>query len=921
MSLVVADRIFVGRQAELGMLRARFDEVRAGEPRVVLVEGQPGIGKTALLRQFVAETGEARVLRASAAQEESLLPFGVAEQLAGSARVPLPAELATLGRRSERSPEPIAIGGALVELLGSLQRGGPVVMVVDDVQWADRPTLLALLFALRRLHADRVLALIAGREEAKTHIPEGLLRLFGDERGTTIRLHGLDVTELQVLGATLTSRSLPQQLAEHLREHTGGSPLHVRSLLEELPLERLGQASDALLPSPRSFSAQVLRRLADCSPEARQLVAAASILGLQCPLGLARRLAEIEDPLTALEGATSARLLETRNAEGERDIAFPHALVRAAVYHDLGPARRAALHQRAAELVEEEAGSLQHRAAAASEQDETLAADLAGYAGREARRGAWARAAAAMLRASRLTPVRQQRELRLLEGVDCLIIGGDVRAASTFGDQVEAVGDGPFRRYVQGRLAFHSGRASDGEDLLLGAWNVCDPATDRELAAMIALEIGLVLLRRARGERLVTWGRRGTAVAAGMPLAKAPLLHVAYGLAHAGRADEGLAEVAFLPDGPSITDMDDVFTVCARCFLRLVTDDLDRARVDARVVEAGAARFGPLYMRLAGLALQSIAEYRMGAWDDAILHAELAASLGEDGGQMWFLTYMHHAAVSPLAGRGLWDAAERHADAVLRHARVVNDETACADASMVRAEIGAAQGDPEAVVRVLQDIVAMPAREGIDEPGARWPWQDLYADALVSLGRLDEAEAVLVSFEELAADRERHSALTNAARVRGNLEAARGHLEAAEFAYLAGLDHADGVSIPFDRARIEAAYGLLLRRMGRRREAVTRLTAARDGLARLEARPYLERCERELAACGVVRERTRGPDRSRLTPQELSVARLVAAGMSNPKVAAELFVSINTVEFHLKNVYGKLGIRSRDQLRERMATS
>jgi len=143
-----------------------------------------------------------------------------------------------------------------------------VVLVVDDVQWADRPTLLALLFALRRLEADRVLALLAGREEARTNLPEGLVRLFADERGATMQLEGLEVTDLQALGAALTGTRLPAQLAQHLRQHTGGSPLHARSLLEEVPLEKLGQGADAPLPSPQSFSAQVLRRLAGCPPGA-----------------------------------------------------------------------------------------------------------------------------------------------------------------------------------------------------------------------------------------------------------------------------------------------------------------------------------------------------------------------------------------------------------------------------------------------------------------------------------------------------------------------------------------------------------------------------------------------------------------------------------------------------------------------------
>jgi ATP/maltotriose-dependent transcriptional regulator MalT len=365
--------------------------------------------------------------------------------------------------------------------------------------------------------------------------------------------------------------------------------------------------------------------------------------------------------------------------------------------------------------------------------------------------------------------------------------------------------------------------------------------------------------------------------------------------------------------------MSDVSAVVARGFLRLITGDLIRARQDLTAVHIGAARFGPFILRLAGLALLSTVEHGLGAWDDAILHAELAASLAEDSGQIWFLTWMHLAAATPLAGRGLWEAAESHVQAVLRHAQLVNDDSGRADAGIVQAELAAARGDHEAVVQSLQGIVEMPEREGIDEPGMRWHWQELYADAQVSLGRLYEADAVLVAFEQLARQRERHSALTNAARVRGNLEAARGRTAEAEAAFLAGLEHAEQVSIPFDRARLEAAYGGFLRRLGKRTEAVIHLRAAQECFGQLSARPYLERCDRELAACGLVRAKRRDPDRTRLTPQELSVAKLVASGMNNRRVAAELFVSINTVEYHLKKIYAKLGIRSREELAEKLA--
>jgi len=224
-----------------------------------------------------------------------------------------------------------------------------------------------------------------------------------------------------------------------------------------------------------------------------------------------------------------------------------------------------------------------------------------------------------------------------------------------------------------------------------------------------------------------------------------------------------------------------------------------------------------------------------------------------------------------------------------------------------------ARGDHEAVLRAFEPVLAIRPREGIDEPGF-WPWQDLYGDALVSAGRLEQAEAFLAPHEELAAARGRRSSIARLARVRGRLEAAAGRVEAAEAAFRRGLDQLERLPLPFQRALLELAYGQTLRRHGQRRAAAGQLQAAHDRLAALGARPYLERCERELSACGLAPAKRRSFDPSQLTAQELAVARLVAAGMSNRQVASELFVSIKTVQFHLTHIYSKLRVSSRAEL-------
>jgi DNA-binding CsgD family transcriptional regulator len=234
-------------------------------------------------------------------------------------------------------------------------------------------------------------------------------------------------------------------------------------------------------------------------------------------------------------------------------------------------------------------------------------------------------------------------------------------------------------------------------------------------------------------------------------------------------------------------------------------------------------------------------------------------------------------------------------------------------ASLARAQLAAAHQDPEAVLRALEPVEVIEPREGIDEPGF-WPWQDLYADALVSTGQLTEAAAFLVQHEELAAARGRRSSIAMLARVRGRLEAAAGRSDAAEAAFQRAHAEIEELPLPFPRALIELAHGQALRRQGQRRAAADQLQSAHDRFAELRAEPYLERCERELQACGLAPAKRQGFDPSALTAQELAVARLVTAGMSNRQVAAELFVSIKTVQFHLTHIYSKLRLGSRTEL-------
>ena len=206
-----------------------------------------------------------------------MIPYGVLDQLTRGIGV---SRARILAGRERALPldEPISVGGVLLDLLGELDGKRPVVVMIDDAQWADLDSLRALLFVLRRLAADRVLTLLTARSEDVTRLPEGLRRLADGQTGTAIELGALDARQVRRLAASFGLRDFPYRTAQRLHAHTRGNPLYVRTLLSEVPADRW-QDWQPVLPAPRAFAALVARRLDSCDPAARRLVEAAAVLG------------------------------------------------------------------------------------------------------------------------------------------------------------------------------------------------------------------------------------------------------------------------------------------------------------------------------------------------------------------------------------------------------------------------------------------------------------------------------------------------------------------------------------------------------------------------------------------------------------------------------------------------------------------
>jgi len=354
--------LFSGRRHELDALDGVLDHVTAEGARVVLVEGPAGIGKTAVLHRFVERHPGLRVFWWSGEEARPNPSFAMIGCLFRSVGVRGSARSAH-GARSLPEERPVEMGRRLLQALTGLDGARPLALVIDDAHAADLDSLRALLFALRRLSDQPVMTVLMRRPGA-ADLPEGLVRLAECARtGFELPIGPMLPAEVQDLAAAVGVPDLPLGTAYRMCAHTLGNPRHLVALLAELPVE--AWSGEMVLPAPRLFSRSVVRTLSSCADAARRLVEAVAVLGEDADLSTAAVIADVDEPLVALEDACRAGLLTTPHPTSAWHLAFPDPLVGAAVYGQLGAARRARLHLAAAGLVADDRAARNHRSLAA----------------------------------------------------------------------------------------------------------------------------------------------------------------------------------------------------------------------------------------------------------------------------------------------------------------------------------------------------------------------------------------------------------------------------------------------------------------------------------------------------------------------------------------------------------------------------
>jgi DNA-binding CsgD family transcriptional regulator len=906
-----------GRRQQCDALDGLLAEVRTGRSRVLVIRGEPGIGKTALLG-YAAEAAQGfQVARAGGAESEMELPFAALHQLCGRMlgrldRLPGPQRDAlgvAFGLRAGSAPDRFLVGLAVLGLLSEVAADRPLLCLVDDAQWLDQASAQALAFTARRLDAESV-ALIFGTRDPAT---EGdLASLPG------LTLEGLADADARALLASVIPGRLDERVGDRIIAESGGNPLALLELPHAVTTAELAGGFGILGAEPLSgrIEDSFQRRIAPLPEATRRLLLLAAAEPTGDPALLWRAAGKLGIRAPAAIPAEFEGLLEF----GTR-VTFRHPLIRSAVYRPASPAERRQVHRALAEATDRQLDPDRrawHLAQAAPGPDEDVASELERSADRAQARGGLAAAAAFMERSAVLTLDPARRAERALAAAQVTAQAGTFDAALRLLAMAEA---GPLTELqraradlLHGQVAFASGRGGDAPLLLLKAAKRLEPL-DARLARETYLE---ALSASVYATRFVTGGvlREAAEAARAAPAAPHPpsapdlLLDGLALLITAGYT----AATPMLKHALSAFSSEDLPREEALRWLWLAIptavrlwDDDGWDRLSARQVrlarDAGALGVLPIALnQRAGLYLHQ------GDFAAAASLADEAAAITEaTGSQLPLYAPLGLAAfrgqeqqASRLIATGTKDLARREAGVgptLLYWATAVLDNG-----------LGRYQDALAAAQRAVEDEYELVF--------STWATVELI-EAAARSGVPGHAAAALERLSVVARASGTDWALGTEACARAVLSGG----ETAERLYREGLGHFGRTRIRMALARAHLLYGEWLRREGRRADAREQLRTAHEMFGAMGAGGFAERAGSELHATGErVRKRTTDLPTG-LTARETQIARLAGDGLSNPEIAARLFMSPRTVEYHLHKVFTKLDITSRKQLHAVLATS
>lgn len=905
-------RELVGRDRELELVAGALADARSGRARRLLFVGEPGIGKSALLDRVGDAAASFTVLRAVATEAEADLGyatlFALVRPLSGRFPALPEGQRRALGVALElgsvAGDSRFAVAAALLNLLAAEAEETPVLIVLDDVQWIDDASVDAISFACARLGADAVAVVAAGR-------PGTAERLAG-ARCEVHELKPLQVDDSKRLLERVTG-GLGSQVRDRVVAAAHGNPLALIELSGRLTeAQRSGRE-----PVPDELTAgDVLRRAfaggVDSLPERSRIALLVVALGsVDDPARVAAALSAAGVSAADLDAADVAGLVEVSAGR----VALRHPLVGSAVAASASPAETRLVHAAVADVLPVGELRARHLAAATAGVDEDVAAELE----RAAARAVPASAASLLSRSADLSTSSAEADRRRLEAAEAAWLAGLAPLARSLSERViEAAQSDRLRAralHLRGQIAHQTEPASRARSFLLEAVSLAGELERAEVVRMLADAVASCMYAGdtpgalALAERLAS-----VAEADGGVEEFWSSLQLGTALYLSGRGADGERHVRRAIDLVRAADVlrEDPRHLGSAAMAPGWVDEFELGRELGDQAISLARELGALNSLPTSLKFRAWADYDLGHWDAALAGASEAVEIAREIGQSSQLCANLGIVAAVLAGRGDEPGCVAAVSEAMSLAEELELEWHRSSLFGWKGLLELGFGRHEAAVEHLLPAVEILERLG-NLNAREEPFSDLI-EALTRSGRVDDARVRLSVYEEMASAEALPGPLGTAARLRGLLAPD----DVFEDDLRASLELLAGER-PFSVARTHLCLGERLRRSGERRRARAELEAALELFERLGARPWEERCRRELVASGRKLRRIDPSTREELTPQELQVALQVARGLTNREVAQALFLSPKTVEFHLTRIYRKLDLHARAELVERFA--
>jgi DNA-binding CsgD family transcriptional regulator len=900
----------LGRRRERELLDRLLADARGGRSGVLVVRGEPGVGKTALLEYAASSASGFRIIRTVGIESEMELAFAALQQVCAPVmdeieRLPDPQQAAlrvALGLSSGDPPDRFLVGLAVLSLLSAMAEERPLLCVVDDAQWLDRASTDALAFVARRVLAEPLAFVYASRRPAGSF--SGLPELV---------VEGLPEEHARVLLDSVIGWPLDERVRDRIVAETRGNPLALLELPRGLTAGEL--AGGFGLPQARALPSRIeesfRRRIEGLPVETQRLLLVAAADPVGDPLLLWHAADGLGIGASAADAAETEGLLEVGAV-----VTFRHPLVRSAVYRAAMPDERRAVHRALAEATDPEVDPdrrVWHLAQAAVGFDEDIASELERSAGRAQARGGLAAAAAFVEKAAALTPDPKCRAERALAAAQAKLRAGALESALALAATAEAGPLGELERaqleVVRAQISFESNRGSEAPPLLLNAaerLEPLDPRLAREIhlhALSAAMYAGR--LAGAVGYEEVARAARGAPPATHPPRASDLLLD---GLAqlvtdgHAAGAPTLRRALSALRAGDLSPEECLPWGAVGCVASGLMWDYESWDAISAHLVrcarDAGALSALPL-----GLINRAGVHVLAGEVSAAASVADEATNLTQATGS----SIAPYAALAAAAFEG--NAAEATELLEVSKAEVIHR----GEGSGLSLVHWATAVLHNGLGRYPDALAA--AQQADEETSASW-WSNWALVEVIEAGARSEAT-------EAAADAlGRLSEITTASGtdwalgIESRARALMADGDAAEKLYRQSIAALERTRVRAELARSRLLYGEWLRRERRRLDAREQLRSAHELFNEFGMEAFAERARIELQATGEHARKRRPETRDDLTPQEAQISRLAAEGATNPEIAAQLFISPRTVNYHLRKVFRKLGVKSRHQLEQ-----